>query len=105
LRQSTEEVMRLLDMGLKVDKGLHWYGEPGQTSEQFRRAFVEASSGRPTQLQAYLKDYITKYDTEYFRTVQPNLDIRHGSNFTGPKRGKDRRYELPYWGKFAEVMA
>jgi hypothetical protein len=21
------------------------------------------------------------------------------------KRGKDRRYELPYWGKFAEVMA
>jgi hypothetical protein len=105
LRQSTEEVMRLLDMGLKVDKGLHWYGEPGQTSEQFRRAFVEASSGRPTQLQAYLKDYITKYDTEYFRTVQPNLDIRHGSNFTGSKRGKDRRYELPYWGKFAEVMA
>jgi hypothetical protein len=104
LRQSTEEVMRLLNMGLKVDKGLHWYGEPGQTSEQFRQAFVEASSGRPTQLQAYLKDYITKYQTEHFMTKQPNLDIRHGSNFTGPKRGNKRCYELEPWGKFAEVM-
>jgi hypothetical protein len=104
LRQSTEEVMRLLDMGLKVDKGLHWYGEPGQTSEQFRRAFVEASSGRPTQLQAYLKDYITKYQTEYFRTEKPNLDIRHGSNFTGSKRGKSRRYFLEPWGRFEDVM-
>jgi hypothetical protein len=34
----------------------------------------------------------------------PNLDIRHGSNFTGPKRGKDRCYELLYWGKFDDVI-
>lgn len=105
LRQSTEEVMRLLDMGLKVERGLHWYGEPGQTSEQFRKAFVEASSGRPTQLQAYLKDYVTKYKTEYFRTEIPNLDIRHGNNFTGPKRGNDRRYDMLYWGKFSDLFA
>ena len=104
LRQSTEEVMRLLDMGLKVEKGLHWYGEPGVVSEQFRKAFVEASSGRPTQLQRYLEDYITHYRSEFFRTANPNLDIRHGTNFTGPKRGKMRTYELPYWGKFEDVI-
>lgn len=100
LRQATEEVMQLLDMGLKVERGLHWYGEPGVVSEQFRKAFVEATSGRPTQLQAYLKDYVTKYKSEFFQTRIPNLDIRHGSNFTGPKRGNKRCYELPYWGKF-----
>lgn len=104
LRQSTEEVMRLLNMGLKVEKGLHWYGEPGVVSEQFRRAFVEASSGRPTQLQAYLKDYVSRYQTEYFRTKLPNLDVRHSSNFTGPKRGKNRTYDLPYWGKFSNLF-
>lgn len=104
LRQSTQEVMRLLDMGLRVEKGLHWYGEPGQTSEQFRQAFVEANSGRPTQLQAYLKDYVSKYQTEYFRTEIPNLDVRHSKNFTGPKRGKNRTYDLPYWGKFSELF-
>lgn len=104
LQESTEEVMNLLEMGLRVEKGLHWYGEPGVVSEQFRKAFVEASSGRPTQLQAYLKDYISHYESNFFSTIRPNIDIRHGTNFTGPKRGKDRTYVLPYWGKFAEVM-
>ena len=104
LQQSTMEVMRLLEMGLKVERGLHWYGEPGVISEQFRRAFVEASSGRSTQLQAYLKEYITKYDTCFFCTNTPNLDIRHSSNFTGPKRGKKRCYEIPYWGKFEALL-
>lgn len=104
LRESTEEVMRLLNMGLKVEKGLHWYGEPGVVSGQFRQAFVEASSGRPTQLQRYLKVYVTKYDSVFFETTLPNLDIRHGTNFTGPKRGKRRCYTLPYWGKFADLL-
>jgi hypothetical protein len=104
LRQATEEVMRLLDMGLKVERGLHWYGEPGVVSEQFRKAFVEASSGRPTQLQTYLKEYVTHYKSEVFHTTLPNLDIRHSGNFTGPKRGKMRRYELEPWGRFADLM-
>ncbi len=96
--------MRLLDMGLKVARGLHWYGEPGVVSEQFRKAYVEACSGRSTQLQAYLKDYVNGYRSVFFDTVNPSLDIRHNSNFSGPKRGKRRRYELPYWGKWEDVL-
>lgn len=103
-REATEEVMNLLEMGLRVERGLHWYGEPGVVSEQFRLAFVEASSGRPTQLQRYLKDYVTKYESEFFATRNPNLDIRHGSNFTGPKRGKMRTYDLPFWGRFENLF-
>jgi hypothetical protein len=104
LLESTREILGLIDNGLKVAQGLHFYGEPGVKSAQFERAFVEASSGRSTQLQAYLKEYVTKYTSAYFRTEIPNLDIRHHTNFTGPKRGKDRTFNLQYWGEFKEVI-
>jgi hypothetical protein len=104
LMKATQEVINLLAMGLKVEKGLHWYGEPGVKSEQFKKAFVEASSGRPTQLQTYLKAYLVKNSSDGFETTIPNLDIRHGTNFTGPKRGNKRRYTLPYWGEFKQYL-
>jgi hypothetical protein len=103
LRKSTEEVMNLLNMGLKTERGMKWYGEPGLISDTYK-AFVEASSGRPTQLQRYLKAYTTSYKSEAFKTEQPNIDIRHDTNFTGAKRGKQRCYSLPYWGDFRKLM-
>lgn len=39
-----------------------------------------------------------------FRTTHPNIDIRHGGNFTGPRRGKHRCYELPYWGRIGDFL-
>ena len=104
LLESTREVLGLIDNGLNVAQGLRFYGEPGVKSKQFEIAYVEASSGRSTQLQAYLKDYVTKYTSKFFRTEIPNLDIRHSSNFSGPKRGKHRCYEIPYWGRFEDVI-
>lgn len=62
-----------------------------------------ADSGSSEQLQRYI-GLIQGYRTRFFATVKPNLDIRHGGNFTGPKRGKRRCYELPYWGKWEEVL-
>lgn len=105
LLESTREVLGLLDNGLKVLQGLHFYGEPGVKSQQFERAFVEASSGRSTQLQAYLKEYVGKYESAFFRTDAPSLDIRHSSNFTGAKRGIRRCFDLPPWGKFVDLWA
>jgi hypothetical protein len=104
LRQSTEEVLGLLDQGLQVSHGLRWHGEPGVMTEKFLQAFVLASSGRPIQLQSLLEEYVHHFQSGWFATTNPNLDVRHGHNFTGPKRGKKRTYELPYWGRFAEVM-
>lgn len=104
LRESTQAVMRLLEMGLKVARGYHWHGEPGIVDNQFRAAYATASSGKPTQLQAYLKDYVNKYRSVFFDTKLPSLDIRHSTNFTGPKRGKRRTYNLPYWGSFEEIL-
>lgn len=108
LKQSTEEILNLLEMGLKVEKGLRYYGEPGLISDKFKdyvnRAFKSTVSGDSKQLQWYLRDYVNKYKSESFMTEQPNLDIRHSSNFTGAKRGKKRCFEIPYWGKFSEVI-
>jgi hypothetical protein len=72
LRSSTHEVMDLLEMGLKVERGMKWYGEPGLVSSTYR-AFVEASSGRPSQLQRYLKDYVSKYTSLGFETARTLL--------------------------------
>jgi hypothetical protein len=105
LLRSTQEVLELLNMGLETPKGKRWFGEPGCNNDEFHKAFVEASSGRSTQLQRYLKEYVTKWKNKRFTTKNPNLDIRHSTNFSGPKRGNMRRYELEPWGKFGEVMA
>jgi len=104
LLESTREVLGLIENGLNVAQGLRFYGEPGVKSRQFEIAYVEASSGRSTQLQAYLKDYVTKYTSKFFRTEIPNLDIRHHTNFTGNKRGKNRCFYLEPWGRFEDVI-
>jgi len=39
-----------------------------------------------------------------FRTELPNLDVRHGGNFSGGRRYKKKTaYELPYWGRFDSI--
>lgn len=105
LYNSTIEILGLIEAGLKIQKGMRWYGEPGVIEGKLKKAAIEAESGRPSQLQRYLKDYVTRYDHKVFKTEVPNVDIRHGTNFTGPKRGKKRCYTLPYWGRFEEVMS
>jgi hypothetical protein len=51
-----------------------------------------------------LKEYITKYKGENWRSTIPNIDIRHDNNFTKNRRGSKRTYELPYWGKMEDVL-
>ena len=102
-KKSTNEVMNLIEQGVKTKKGMRWQGEPGVISSLTRASEV-ANSGQSFQLQQYLKDYLTHYKSETFNTVLPNLDVRHESNFTGGKRGKKRRYDLPFWGSFSNIM-
>lgn len=99
------ERLNILSTGGTMDRNFLGYGEPGVISERALAMVRQyADSGQPVRLEPYLKDYLTRYEHKVFTTVNPNLDIRHGSNFSGPKRGKKRTYSLPYWGKFADVM-
>ena len=77
-------------------------GEPGVT--KISEASKWAKSGRPVYLKKWLKKQIDAEKYEVFRTKIPNLDIRHDSNFTGPKRGKKRTWDIPYWGKFKDLI-
>jgi hypothetical protein len=105
LKASIEERLAILENGADWDRQFLGCGEPGVVSERaLDKARRYAASGEPMQLQRYLKDYLTKYEHKTFKSEIPSVDIRHGSNFTGPKRGKNRCYELPYWGRFAELI-
>lgn len=39
-----------------------------------------------------------------FRTEIPNVDIRHGGNFSGGRRAKKQRYSIPYWGDIYSAL-
>ena len=105
LKASIDERLNILEHGGTMDRNFLGYGEPGVISKR-ALAMVKgyADSGRPVRLQPYLEQYLTRYEHKAFRTYNPNLDIRHGTNFSGPKRGKKRCYTLPYWNNFKEVM-
>jgi len=77
-------------------------GEPG--SADYARAMKMSSYRDVRHLQAQLKEYTTVYGAGDWKTKIANIDIRHGGNFTGHRRGNRRRYELPYWGKLSEVL-
>jgi hypothetical protein len=103
LKKSIEERLMYLNRGFNITKGLKGAGEPG-VADNITMARQMAVSGQPIQLQRYLKGCLTEYKSEIFKTINSNLDIRHGTNFTGAKRGNNRTYELPYWGKFDSII-
>lgn len=94
--------LNILDKDRKLVRKTVFIGEPGLS--KLRQAQRLAESGRPVHLQGFLKKQLDaeKYDT--FKTKIPNLDIRHGNNFTGPKRGRNRTYDLKPWGKFKDII-
>lgn len=104
LKESLDERLALLEEGYVLAKGLPGAGEFG-VNDKIAMVRKVAASGSSQQLQGIVETgMLTEYRSEPFRTENPNLDIRHKSNFTGTKRGKNRTYEVSYWGKFSDVM-
>ena len=100
LLKDIELKLRFLDEEVPIET----IGEPGYS--RLKMARERAKSGGAS-LSMALKEYADILDAakaETFRTRQPNLDIRHKNNFTGPKRGKNRRYSLEPWGDFKTLM-
>lgn len=104
LIKTTEARLKLLDNDPEVVRQIVFAGEPGVSLIRLKQAKSLALSGQATHLQSLLKDYLETEVSDVFSNTNPNLDIRHDSNFTGPKRGKKRTFEDPYWGVFANLM-
>jgi hypothetical protein len=94
--------LEILDENWSIRKHVLFAGEPGVT--RVRKAQQLASSGRGVSLAKYLDEYLEAQKSDVFRTVLPNLDVKHDKNFTGPKRGKNRRYELEGWGTLYDII-
>ncbi len=101
----------MLETGFEIRKGQAGACEPGVCDD--REAFVRAKSDwiEKKYLELCEKDVRykdigkeKKYKAEAFRTKLPNLDVRHGGNFSGMRFGKNKTYILPYWGKFSLLM-
>ena len=104
LRETLDKRLSLLDKDRTLVRKIVFAGEPGLSKLRIENAQKWAKSGKPVYLKQYLKDQLDQEKYDVFKTKIPNLDIRHDNNFTGPKRGKKRTYEVPYWGRFERIM-
>jgi len=104
LVQTLNDRLNILDKDRRLARKIIFAGEFGLSKLRLEKAQRWAESGRPVFLKQYLQDQLDKEKYDVFRTKHPNLDVRHDRNFTGPKRGIKRCYELPYWGRFEDIM-
>lgn len=129
----TEKIM-MLETGFEIRKGQPGACEPGVCDNRtaFVRAkerwyqdvsmmgkdgmpvdeAFEASSFTPEMKEAKLawwnkmKDVgkESKWFADAFRTKLPNLDIRHGENFSGNRRARQCTMDLAPWGNFLNYL-
>ena len=97
LHEAVEEKLAFLKLGAKIKKGKVGACEFGVAGNE------NSYDNYDETLVKYGKE-LKSYRSEKFSTSLCNLDVRHGCNFTGPRRGIDRTYIHPQWGKFEYIM-
>lgn len=98
--RSVEEKILMLETGFEIRKGQPGACEPGVCDN--RQAFSAAKKAWWNSMKDVGKE--EKWSAKGFATELPNLDIRHGGNFSPGYRVTADRDELPYWGKFQEYL-
>ena len=98
-----ENRLDLIDKNRRAPKQIDHMNEPGH-SKLNNKLIDRANNGSSAYLRKLLPDFIELEKAETFSTKISNLDVRHGGNFTGPRRGRERRYKIKYWGKFEDLI-
>ncbi len=94
--KATMEKVDILKSGIIIRKGQLGACEYGVCDN--RKAYLNYKAS-----QKDLGKDIALYKACAFRTEIPCLDVRHGRNFSGNRRARNRCYEIPYWGKWKEI--
>lgn len=76
-------------------------GEPGAVD--YEKAMRLTRGSVKEKLRERVKDYIIGFNARDFKTKLPNIDIRHGNNFTGPRRGRQKTLTLAPWGTIQSI--
>ena len=109
--EAAKERIRMLEQGWQIRRGAGYAVEFGiRTMQDSIKKWVPRGKRRHhdygADWDALMETGVTfrqwKFGT--FKTELPNLDVRHGGNFSGRRRANKRTMELPYWGRFEDVM-
>jgi len=131
--RAVEEKILMLETGFEIAKGVTGACEPGvcdnrqafvTAKENWIRKNGRVISGEPGVNDSDIKEVMAKWDQEHgsvdaalkdvgkeekwtagaFKTELPNLDIRHGGNFSGGRKQRQVAQSLPYWGNFKDYL-
>jgi hypothetical protein len=96
---TTDKRLKLIEGGIRYARR---FGEPGWNDERMLKLAKRATRGH--QSLGPIFDQFMETDRHVvWKSLHPNIDIRHHENFTGPRRGKDRVKNLPYWGTIEDI--
>lgn len=102
LREITEvQISIVSDERWDKIRGKRPIGEPGTVGEKAMR--ITSFPGYK-DLHAKVKNILIGLRAADFTTEIPNIDIRWGGNFTGPRRGGRRTKNLSPWGSMLDIM-
>lgn len=104
-----ERLKEVTEVQIEVCADPDWYtirrnrpvGEPGTVGEKALRL---TKGSKHASLHNRIKDHLIGYHARDFSTETPNIDIRWGGNFTGPRRGRKKTTRLEPWGTMEEIM-
>ena len=104
-----EKLREVTEVQIEVCSDPNWHtvrrnrpvGEPGTVGE---KALKLTEGSKYVSLHNRIKDHLVGYHARDFTTEIPNIDIRWGGNFTGPRRGRKKTLHLEPWGTMADIM-
>lgn len=108
LTATNKKIAILSDPGVREQWPVHTrIGEPG--TDAMNNDWLKRTKRIFRNVKLYskwreVKDYIISCNARKFSTVMPTIDIRHGDNFTGGRRGKNRTYSLEPWGTVEDIF-
>lgn len=102
LRATHDRLTVLGDYMWQKSYGGRSIGEPGNAS--LRKALWLCQRPEMHETKRKCLQYILKYTSAEFATQIPNIELRHGNNFTGARRGNKRRRHLEPWGDLERVL-
>jgi hypothetical protein len=101
--EALERRLDLIDRDRQFPSKIDHLTEPG-ASKVKQKLLDRAEGGSAAYLRGLLPDFIELEKYEVFNNKIPNIDVRHGVNFTGPRWGRERTFEVPYWGTIDKII-